>query len=36
MELGERFVLGLACRVLINPDDIGLVLDAHRGLVLPL
>src|SRR5260370_33977320 len=35
MQLGGRLVLGLACRVLINPDDIGLVLDAHRGLVLP-
>src|SRR6516165_134747 len=34
MQLGERLVLGLACRMLIDPDNIRLVLDAHRGLIL--
>src|SRR6202040_3505919 len=36
MQLGERLVFGLPRRVLIDPDDIGLVLDAHRGLFLPI
>ena len=36
MELEQRLVVGLARRVLENPDDIGLALDAHRDLVLPL
>src|SRR5262249_2360050 len=35
MQLGERFVLGLACRMLVNPNNVGLPFDAHRGLVLP-
>src|SRR5262249_13941909 len=35
VKLGERFAVGLACRMLINPDDISLPSDAHRGLVLP-
>ncbi len=35
MQLGERFVFGLARRMLIDPDDIGLVLDAHLRLILP-
>jgi hypothetical protein len=35
MELGERFVVRLARRVLIDPGDIGLTLDAHRRLILP-
>src|SRR5215471_3410914 len=35
VKLGERFAVGLACRMLINADDISLPSDAHRGLVLP-
>ena len=35
MELGERLVVGLARRMLVDADDIGLVLDAHLRLILP-
>src|SRR6516164_8089297 len=33
MELGERLVVGLARRMLVDSDDIGLSLDAHCWLI---
>ncbi len=35
VQLEQRFVVGLARRMLEDPDDIGLPFDAHRRLVLP-
>jgi hypothetical protein len=35
MELGKRLILGLARRMLVDSDDIGLIFDTHRRRVLP-